>query len=118
MSTPENRKRTRSLIRIGEDLREDGDTTVGRPFMDKCMDLLEKQDGKGNSKLPGKSTSKVESGSLGGRDGNRGGRAFDNLPKEARDACHEDKDTFVGPGKMFKAMKEWEDHYAKLYSED
>lgn len=114
MTNPENRKRTRALVRIGEDLREDGDTTVGRPFMDKAMEILEKQEGK---KVGTKTSSKVESGGGNARGGS-GGRAFDGLPSEAKNACHEDNDTFVGPGKMYKTVKDWEDAYAKTYSED
>lgn len=114
-STSESRKRIREFVRIGEDLREDGDNSTGREFMDKCLKTLEEREGKGKS--PTRTVSKVESGASGDRRV-AGGRAFDNLPKEAKAICHEDNDSFVGPGKMFKTVREWEDHYAKLYSED
>lgn len=110
-ASPENRKRTRAIIRIAEDLRDEGDKTEGFEFMDKCLDILEKQEGKSEQR---RTPSKVE-GSGGGT--RTGGRAFDSLPKEAKQACHDDSDNFVGPGKMFKTLKEWEDHYVKLYNE-
>lgn len=115
MTDTENRKRTRTLVRIGEDLRDEGDQTTGRAFMDKCMDILEKQEGKGTQRVVAKGASKVEGSAPGTRSTN--GRAFDSLPKEAKDACHEDNESFVGPGKMFKTVKEWEDHFANLYGE-
>lgn len=111
-STPEARKKIRDFIRIGEDLRDEGDTTVGKVFMDKCLKILE--DRANPSK---KSASKVESGNAGGRSAG-GGRGFDSLPKEAKDACHDDNENFVGPGKMFKTVKEWEDHFTSVYNED
>ena len=111
-STPEARKKVRDFIRIGEDLRDDGDTTVGKAFMDKCLRILEDR-----SNPSKKSPSKVESGNAGGRSAG-GGRGFDSLPKEAKDACHDDNDNFVGPGKMFKTVKEWEDHFTSVYNED
>lgn len=110
-NSAENRKRTRAIIRIAEDLRDEGDKTEGFEFMDKCLDILEKQEGKQESR---RTVSKVEGSGGGVRSG---GRAFDSLPKEAKATCHDDADNFVGPGKMFKTMKEWEDHYAKLYNE-
>lgn len=111
-STPEARKKIRDFVRIGEDLRDGGDTTVGKAFMDKCLKILD--DRVNPSK---KSPSKVESGNAGGRSAG-GSRGFDSLPKEAKDACHDDNDNFVGPGKMFKTVKEWEDHFTSIYNED
>lgn len=109
-SDPDNIDRTKKLLAIGQKLRLDGDTTVGRAFMDKCVADLEKQ-----SKTPSKKAgSKVESGSHGAAT-QGGGRSFNKLPKEAKQTCHEDTETFVGPGKMFKTVAEWEDHYAELY---
>lgn len=114
MSTPENRKRTRALVRISEDLREEDTETSGLAFMEKCMEILEKQESGNTGK--GKVVSKVEGRTPGGGSGS--GRAFDKLSKEAKSICHEDNDSFVGPGKMFKTVKEWEDHYASLVGEE
>ena len=77
--------------------------------MDKCLKILEEQEGKG-----GRQVSKVEGGTNGTGQGTGG---FASLSKEARDACHEDNDTFVGPGKMFKTVKEWETHFYNKYKE-
>jgi hypothetical protein len=111
----EDRKRTKALIRIGEDLREEGDTTVGRAFMEKCMEVLNEREGNTTTTKDRRPSSKVEGGNSGAR--GTAGRAFDKLPKEAKDACHADSDRFVGQGKMYKTVAEWEEAYATSYNE-
>lgn len=112
-STTEDRKRTKAFIRIGEDLREDGETSVGSDFLDKCLEALEKQEGSTGTPTKRAST-KVEGGNNGGRGSSS--RGFDGLPKEAKDACHVDNSRFVGPDKLFKTVKEWEDSFYEQYS--
>lgn len=110
-STAENRKRSRTLIRIGEDLLEEGTNLTGRPFMEKCVELLEDREAGVNQK----GVSKVAGGAGSSRSSSANG--FSSLPKEAKDACHEDNDSFVGPGKMFKTVKEWETQFYNTYNE-
>lgn len=112
-SSVENRKRSKELLRIGEDLMEDGETLRDRAFLDKCLDILKEREGGKDAR---RSTSKVESAGSRGHTVASGG--FNSLPKDAKDACHSDNDSFVGPGKMFKTVKEWEDHYYSLYNEE
>lgn len=115
METPENRKRTREIYRIGEDLRDEGDKREGREFFDACLELLEEREAaRAGRNTTERKVSKVEGSDNGTR--RTSGRAFDNLPKEAKAACHEDNDVFVGPGKKHKTVKEWEDEYAKIYN--
>lgn len=116
MKDPDNRKRTKALVRIGEDLRDDGDTSSGRAFMAKCMAILEEREGTtSTSNTPKRTTSKVEGGNS-GREA-RSSRGFDSLSKEAKDICHDDNDRFVGPGKQFKTVKEWEDYFYEQVKE-
>ena len=110
MVNKDDGERTKAMTEIAKQLRKDGNTVVGLHFMQKCMEILEEKE-KGFSRP----RSKVETG--GGSRTGGGGRAFDSLPKEAKQICHDDNDSFVGAGKMFKTVKEWEDHYAKLYQE-
>lgn len=112
---PDNEERTQILLMIGNRLRKAGDKTIGRAFMDKCMEELEKREGK-NTQQQKKTVSKVEGGTPGARQS--GSRPFDSLTKEEKAACHEDNELFVGPGKMFKTVKEWEDHFATLYTKE
>ncbi len=103
--------RTQALVKVGEELRSSGDRSTGRTFMDKCVRELERQEA-GAKKI----LSKVE-GSSGAGHRSSGSGGFLSLPKEAQDACHEDTRSFVGPGKMFKTVKEWENHFYSLYQE-
>lgn len=110
LDIPEYRKRTKALMRIVEDLREDGESSSGRPFMDKCMEILEDRE----SEVSRKPSSKVENSAPGERK-STSSVGFSGLPKEAKDACHADNSSFVGPGKMYKTVKEWEDHFTSIY---
>lgn len=112
---PEDKERTERTMEIGRELRRKGDTSTGTAFLNKCLTLLDEQETKGKQTPAQKGTSKVEGGSNGGR--STSARGFDSLSKEAKDICHEDNDRFVGPGKMFKTVKEWEDHYYSLIKE-
>lgn len=107
----ENRLKTREVMRIAEDFREEGDKTVGRSFLEKCVQEYESRHSASGRQ------SKVEAGGRGGFS-SPGGRAYDKLSKEAKDACMEDKDMFVGPGKMFKEVKDWQDHFASIYNQE
>lgn len=108
--SPEDRKRTRALERVAEDLRDDGEESVGREFLDKCLAVLQEQDGTGGRRP----ASKVEGG------GNppstsRSGKGYNALPADAKAACDADVETFVGEGRMFQTKKEWQEYYAKHY---
>ena len=115
-TNPENKKRTKALVRIAEDLREEGDKTQGRAFFDKCLTMLD-EDSAGLS-TPVARTSRVEGGG-GGRSGARpGAKSFASLPQEAKQACAEDAAYLVGKGKRYGTQKEWEDEYARIYYKD
>jgi hypothetical protein len=105
-----NRRKTEDIIRIAEDLREEGEISTGKAFMNKCVEEYNRRN---PSRAP---VSKVE-GSGRGAHASSGGRAYDRLPKEAKEACMADRDMFVGPGKMFKEVSQWQDHYASIYNE-
>lgn len=115
-TNPENKKRTKALVRIAEDLREDGDKTAGRAFFDKCLKMLD-GDSAGSSAPPNR-TARVEGGG-GGRSGARAGaKSFASLPAEAKQACAEDSAYLVGKGKAFATQKDWENEYARIYYKD
>jgi hypothetical protein len=105
-----DKKRTKSLLRIAEDLRDEGETAQGYDFMQMCLSALEKQEGnKQQARAPGK----VE----GGRSGRSGGqgKSFSDLPAEAKQACWEDVDSLVGKGKRYETKAAWEKRYAEIY---
>lgn len=40
----EDKKRTKEIQRIAEDLRDEGEESTGREFMDKCLEILEERE--------------------------------------------------------------------------
>jgi hypothetical protein len=108
-----DKKKTKAVARIAEDLREEGSELSGREFMDECVRLYEQQQNPSQEEPPVRS-SKVEGGTQ--PRGNTGaGKSFASLPKEAKQACWDDVDDLVGPNKRYKTQKDWENAYAKLY---
>jgi hypothetical protein len=118
LTDPDNRKRTRTINRIMEDMRDDGDTTSGTEFLNKALSVLEeREEGSGSKKATStKPVNRVE-GTSSGRSA-RGGRLFDRLSKEAKAIAAEQAEDFVGPGKMFKTKAEWEDYFAEQVGEE
>lgn len=105
----EDKKRTRAVVRAAEDLRDEGDTSEGYEFFNKALERVE---GK-NDDTP---VDKVDVGSSRSNSrGNSGSQSFNSLPPEAKAACLEDMESFVGEGKLYKTEKEWKDYYAKVY---
>ncbi len=110
--TPEDRKRTKAITRIAEDLREEGETSIGREFMDLCLEELEKTE----SSTQQRSTSKVEGGNPRSNGGSQTG-SYASLPAAAKAACEEFAQDLVGEGKVYKTLPEFQKYYAKTYFE-
>ncbi len=112
----EDKKKTKLVVRIAEDLREEGDTTKGRAFYDKCVAEYERQYGDSNDTQDddGRSTSKVAPNSRGGRRSSAA-KGYDALPADAKQACLEDADALVGPNKRYKSLSDWQKKYAEIY---
>lgn len=109
-----DKKRTRAIMRIAEDLRDEGDDEVGRAFMDRCLAKLEEQEGsREDNEPPSRPSSKVEGAPRNGGGGRVKG--WGDLPAEAKNACMADVDTFVGPNKRYKTEDEWKKQYVKIY---
>lgn len=104
----QDRARTDAILKIAKDLRDMGDSTPGRAFMDRCTELLEKQEREQDPPA-----GRVEAGSRSGTQ--RGSKTFASLPKEAKEACWSDVETLVGPGKAYKTKADWEKAYATIY---
>jgi len=115
-TNPENKKRTKALVRIAEDLREDGDKTQGRAFFDKCLAMLD--DSSADLSTPPNRSARVEGGSGGRSAARAGAKSFASLPTEAKQACMEDAPYLVGKDKKFATQKDWETEYARIYYKD
>lgn len=107
-------KKTKAIMRIGEDLREDGSDLVGVEFLDECVRILESQN-KPSKPQDSAPVSKVDAASRGATSRSTGRKTFADLPSEAKQACRSDAEDLVGPGKRFATTKEWEDHYTAIY---
>lgn len=107
----EDKKKTKAVLRIAEDLRDDGNTMTGIDFMEECVRQYEDT----STQAPPNRTpvSRVDGGS--GRGGQRTGKSFADLPSDAKQACLADADDLVGEGKRYKTQKDWETAYAKIY---
>lgn len=109
-----DRKKAKQFTRMAEDLREEldeaGEVLTGVAFLDAVLERFEEQNRPPADKVEGTPTR--------GRPSQKSGRAFDRLPKEAKEACWADAEELVGAGKRYKDMKAWEDSYAKIYGED
>ena len=98
---------------IANQLRAQGDTSLGLEFLNKVAQGVNELFGPHDSGTP---PSKVESprGSDGaGRDS--GPVSYAKLPADARAVCDKQATRFVGPDKLFKTKAEWQSHYAKTY---
>lgn len=109
-----DKKKTKEVVRIAEDLREEGSELTGREFFDECVRVWEER----NAPPKGRTTSKAESPMTRTPRGN-GKKSFADLPRDAQEACLADADTFVGPGKRYEKLDQWKAQYASIYfSED
>ena len=98
-------KKTKAITRIGEDLRDEGNTLTGVEFLDECVRVLNEREAPAPKKSEEAPVSKVDAPYRGGR--STGRKSFADLPSEAKQACREDAEDLVGKGKLFCTMKEW-----------
>jgi hypothetical protein len=100
-----------TALGIMGDLRNKGDTSVGREFFEKVDAALEKIYGSG---APG--ASRVEGARhSGGGGGGAQSRSYADLPAEARAACDRTETKVVGPGRAYKNQAEWRKYYVQTY---
>jgi len=110
-----DKKRTRLITLIAEDLAREEPNLKGRAFFDECSKRLEEEHP--SEETPRRrQESKVEGGATRGSRSN--GKSFSDLPADAKQACHSDLEVLVGEGKLFKTKAEWEKHYAETYFAD
>lgn len=116
-TSKEDKKKTKLVTRIAEDLRDEGSDLMGVEFFDECVRLYEEEYGEQEEEeeeKPRRPTSKVESSSSRGpRRSN--GKTFADLPADAKRACLEDADDLVGSDKRYKKLDDWKNAYAKIY---
>lgn len=108
-----DKKKTKAVSRIAEDLRDEGSELQGREFMDECVRIYEEQQEPGHSQEPpNQRPSKVEGAQP---RSHSTGKTFADLPADAKAACLADADDLVGPNKRYKTLDEWKKGYASIY---
>ena len=102
-----------SILGIAQELRDAGESGVGRAFFDKVAAEVAKE--LGGSETP--RGDKVE-GARNGSDSevrSSGRKGYAAMPADARDACDADSRRFVGSDKKYKSQQEWRNRYAEIY---
>lgn len=97
---------------VAAELRQAGDTTIGKAFMEKVAEEVEKTLGPVK-----RGTSKAESGNggTGRRTPGGGGKSYNDLPAEAKEACERQAKRLVGPNRAHKDIDSWRKSYTKQY---
>ena len=105
-------RKTQKAMGIAQILRADpdNDNLQGRAFFERVVAELE-----GNAPRPDKVGGARPTGGGGGGGGAAGGKAFADLPADAKEACDRQGKKLVGEGRAFKDMAAWRSYYANLY---
>jgi len=109
-----DKRKTALAMGVAQELREKGDTSQGKAFWDKVAKETNETLGvKPNTMrdIP----SKVEGDTRGSAGGNGRGRSYEDLPKEAKDACEVFAERVVGKGRAFADVASWRKHYTAEY---
>lgn len=112
-----DKRKMRLATIIAQELRDEGDLSVGKIFLDRVAQQVEDTLNGKNSR----GTSKVESGQGGGSRrssaAGAGGKSYADLPAEAKDACERFAKRMVGPDRAHKDINSWRNSYAKQFFE-
>lgn len=109
-----DKRKTTIANAIGQEIKSEDPSLVGKPFYDRVNEELEKTFG--HPKRNG--TSRVEGGARGTSEGGGGsstGRTYSDLPADARAACDSQGAKLIGAGKKFKDQTAWRSYYVDLY---
>lgn len=103
---------------VAAEMRQDprNAALVGRPFMDKVRDEVEKAlggTGPGHSRVSGGGGGRREEGGGGG--GGSQGKSYADLPADAKAACDKMAPRVVGEGKKHKDVSSWRKAYCATY---
>jgi len=111
-----DRRRTALANAIGQELRANGDTSVGKEFYDKVYEGVDEAMPFEGAR---KRNSKVEGGgggsSNGGGGGSGGGQSYNSLPAEAKAICDRQAAKLVGKGRTYENIDAWRKAYATKY---
>ncbi len=105
-------ERTGLMDGVARRLRNENVELYGRDFLDAAAKIV--ADRWGDVSEP--ATSKVEGGSGRGASSRSGATgSYASLPSDAKEACEKQSSRFVGPDKVYKNKKEWQEFFASEY---
>ena len=107
-----NKRKTALALGIAQELRDAGESGVGRVFFEKVAAEVARELGETTPR-----GDKVEGARNGAESEPRGNgrKGFASMPADARAACDADSRRFVGEGKKYKSQQEWRNRYAEIY---
>lgn len=115
-----DKRKSNLAMAIAAEMREDPQYSgmIGKPFLDAVAAEVEATLGGGRER-----TSRVEGGagngsSNGTGSGGKTGKAYANLPADAKAACDKQASRLVGEGRAYKTQDEWRKAYAAKYFEE
>lgn len=114
----EDKRLTRFTLMMAEELRAEGDTTIGPAFLDRAAQRAREELGLTGAPRD-EGAGKVLGGSGGGnRSGGGGGaKGYESLPADAKAACDSQAKMVVGPNRKFKDLASWRKEYVRIYNE-
>lgn len=115
-----DKRKSNLAMAIAAEMREDPQYSgmIGKSFLDAVTAEVEATLGGGRER-----TSRVEGGagngsSNGTGSGGKTGKAYANLPADAKAACDKQASRLVGEGRAYKTQDEWRKAYAAKYFEE
>ena len=89
----------------------------GRKLLDEVAKRMDNKfhvgKGKSGDKVDEGSSTNSSSGSSG-----KGGKRYNSLPQVAKDTCTAQAKKFVGPGKRYEKLADWQNRFTELYYSD
>jgi len=103
---------TGAAMAYGQRLAREG--KKGKELLEEVQTYMEERFGVNDYRAP---TNKVEGGRSGGESRGGGGKSWNDLPQDAKEACDRYGKLLVGPGKKYKTADEHRKQYVKDYFE-
>ena len=107
-----DKRRTRQVMDVAQELRASGSRLEGRAFFDKCAEEAAETFGWDGE---GRPATKYGSGRPTGGGARKGGKTYDDLPADAKAACDSYAEKIVRKGGPYPDMKSWRDYYTKEF---
>lgn len=113
-----DKRMTRAALLVTGELREEGNRDMGRVFLDKVAEIVERDYGPKEEKDFERKESKVDSGRNSDTQRTRSRSGYESLPADARTQCDKDGGGKWGEGKTWKTQADYRAEWARVYNAD